>query len=219
MKKVFIVTGTTRGLGKEMVRLILEESPHKVISLSRSLTGDLSDQAHLFHFDIDLADTDISTLFPDIVSHLEADHVIFVNNAAMIEPIHTIGSLPEKDIIKHVKVNMISPMLLINRMVPFLETGNVTFLNMSSGVVNNVIAGWSLYCSTKSAMKAYFETLAKEHADWEIKSIDPGIMDTGMQESIRRGEFEDKERFEAFKAEGKLDSPETVARRILSGYL
>lgn len=219
MKKVFIVTGTTRGLGKEIVKVLLKETDHQVVSLSRRLINEFSDIPDLVQFDIDLADTDAGMLFPDIISYLEADHVIIVNNAAMIEPIRTIGSLPEKEITTHVKVNMISPMILINRMVPYLKNGKVTFLNISSGVVNNVIAGWSLYCSTKSAMEAYFDTLSKEHTDWEIKSIDPGIMDTDMQESIRKGEFEEKERFESFRSEGKLDSPETVAKRILSGYL
>lgn len=219
MKKVFIVTGTTRGLGKEMVRQVLELSSHRVISLSRRLVDDLSEQANLIHFNLDLSKPGADPLFPDIISYLEGHEVIFINNAAIIEPINNIGELPEEDIIRHVYVNMLSPILLINRLEPFLKSEKVTFLNITSGVVHNVIAGWSLYSSTKSAMDAFFDTLAKEHAGWEIISVDPGVMDTGMQEKIREGNFKDKKRFELFKLEGKLSSPDTVAKRLVLEFL
>lgn len=219
MKKAFIVTGTTCGLGKEIAKLILEESHHTVISLSRRLPEDLSEQANLIHFDMDLSEPGAGYLFPDLVRHLERREVVFINNAAIIEPINNIGELPEEGIIRHVKVNMISPILLINQLVPFLTSEKVTFVNITSGVVNNVIAGWSLYCSTKSAMNAFFGTLAKEHSGWLIKSVDPGVMDTGMQKKIRDGDFKDKARFESFKSEGKLNSPSIVAKSIVSKLL
>ena len=219
MKKVFIVTGTTRGLGKQIVSLILEETDHKVISVSRRLITDFFGRTNLVHFDIDLADNDVSVLFPDIIRHINDHHVIFVNNAATINPINNIGDQPENDIITHVNVNLLAPILLINRLEPYIRNGKVTIINITSGVVNNVIAGWSLYCSTKSAMDAYFRNLAKEHTAWEIKSVDPGVMDTNMQMHVRNGDFKEKERFESFKLDGKLENPETVANSILSDYL
>ena len=219
MKKVFIITGTTRGLGKEMANVILEETQHKVVSLSRRLIKDFSDKTNLIHYDIDLSDQNVSMLFPDIVKHLEGYHVIFVNNAATINPINYIGDQQENDIFTHIKVNFLTPVLLINRLEPYIRNWKVNFINISSGVVNNALAGWSLYCSTKSAMEAYFKVLSKEHTGWEINSIDPGVMDTDMQMNIRNGNFQEKEKFESFKSEGRLESPKTVAKSILLDYL
>jgi NAD(P)-dependent dehydrogenase (short-subunit alcohol dehydrogenase family) len=49
--------------------------------------------------------------------------------------------------------------------------------------------------------------------------INPGVMDTGMQETIRQAKFEDRERFVELHRTGRLPDPAAVARQILADHL
>lgn len=219
MNRVFIVTGTTRGLGKELTSLILKDKKNKVISLSRHKIDEFKYQRNLIHFDIDFAKNDVDTLFPEILDEINFEHVIFINNAATINPIDSIGSLTTEEIQNHVFVNIISPIVLLNKLTPHLKSKHVKIINITSGVINNPIAGWSLYNSSKSAMLNFFKTLSIENLDWVIKNYDPGVMDTEMQVEIRSANFSERAKFKRFKKDKLLLNPKDSAIKILNDIL
>lgn len=56
----------------------------------------------------------------------------------------------------------------------------------------------------------------------EIVHVDPGVMDTGMQERIRASSAKDFPRlseFKTYQTDGKLRHPDDVARKIVSEHV
>lgn len=95
-------------------------------------------------------------------------------------------------------------------------------MNVSSGAALKGYAGWSLYCASKAGMEGFIRALAAEERHQEYPflaiSVDPGVIDTEMQASIRAAsvtDFPDVERFIRRKNEGGLSSPGSVAGAIL----
>ena len=95
-------------------------------------------------------------------------------------------------------------------------------VNVSSGAALKGYAGWSLYCASKAGMEGFIRALAAEERHQEHPflaiSVDPGVIDTEMQASIRAAsvtDFPDVERFIRRKSDGGLSSPQSVADAIL----
>ena len=71
----------------------------------------------------------------------------------------------------------------------------------------------------------FLDVLAEQEKDGgcvEVIQVDPGVMDTGMQEKIRAADAKSFPRlaeFQALKEEGKLRSPEEVAENIIRKYI
>jgi benzil reductase ((S)-benzoin forming) len=97
----------------------------------------------------------------------------------------------------------------------------LTFVNISSGAANRPIAGWATYCSSKAFTKMFFDVLAtqtKNNPDIKIKTIDPGVIDTSMQQLIRNAnnhDFPEQPIFRQLNEEGKLRKPSDVAEEII----
>src|SRR5262249_60732308 len=73
------------------------------------------------------------------------------------------------------------------RAAPSDGKGRVLFI--SSGAAHRIIDGWALYCTTKAAGETFFDVVAsqvKQDERISVVNIDPGQMDTRMQENIRR---------------------------------
>jgi NAD(P)-dependent dehydrogenase (short-subunit alcohol dehydrogenase family) len=105
-----------------------------------------------------------------------------------------------------------------------------TVLFLSSGAAHGVIGGWAVYGATKRGGEAFFEALAEQvraagrGAPVRVASVNPGVMDTGMQASIRdsaagSGYFPEADRFLRLHRAGDLADPATVARHLVSAHL
>src|SRR5699024_10024585 len=91
-------------------------------------------------------------------------------------------------------------------------------VHITSGAASNPINGRSAYCSSKAGLTMYTQTIALEErqvdAGNKMIAVDPGIMDTSMQETIRAQSaksFKDVERFRQYKEKNKLQNPANVA--------
>jgi len=159
-------------------------------------------------------------------------------NAAVVEPIGAVGTLPAADLAAAVTVNLTVPMLLANAFLAATytaATGGGTggpavrrdVLLVSSGAARRVIGGWSAYCATKAGAEMFFAVLAEQvagQAGTRVVAVDPGQMDTGMQEEIRAAYaagryFPDGARWRDNHAQGRMATPATVARRIVAEHL
>ena len=95
-------------------------------------------------------------------------------------------------------------------------------VNISSGAALKGYAGWSPYRAAKAALEGFIRALAmeEEHQQFffEAISVDPGVIDTGMQALIRAtpsADFPEVERFARRKRDGGLAAPDTVAAAII----
>jgi benzil reductase ((S)-benzoin forming) len=106
--------------------------------------------------------------------------------------------------------------VIVNFLLKNFSNNLLSFVNISSGAANRAINSWSLYCSSKAFIKMFFEVAECEYQQHKFFNIDPGVMDTQMQKSIRSTDFPDVSSFRNLEEEGKLKLPIDVAIEILN---
>lgn len=221
MDKIIIITGANRGLGKALVDLALKDENTVIVSLSRSLHEqheNISSDKLVF-IKTDLSEPFSNSFLEQVKNKILPDTVLyFFNNASIILPITKIGSFKDLDIETSIKVNVQYPVNLINALMSHFPKNKTVLVNISSGAGNNPIPYWSLYGAAKAYMKLFFKVLEEENkeSNCTFYSIDPGVLDTGMQESIRKNDFPKQDYFKALKEENKLIQPEDAAKTIFT---
>lgn len=218
MKKVFIITGANRGLGKAFVDLLIEDDNNFVISISRSLSQEQQHySAKKFYFlKVDLSDNSIADKISDINQLINGNDICFINNASMIDPITKIEELDDEAIEKIISVNIRSTILITKYLLRSFNKNKLSFVNISSGAANRPINNWSMYCSSKAFIKMFFNVAKYEYKQHTFYNIDPGVMDTDMQKNIRDRDFPDASDFQKLKEEGNLRSAKDVAKEIIN---
>ncbi|MDM5246501.1 SDR family NAD(P)-dependent oxidoreductase [Lysinibacillus sp. G4S2] len=225
--RLFIITGVSSGLGEQIAdKLIIKKE--KLVAIGRKFTKkqlDVSqlspDLIHLLYCDLS-NEKEMNVLFDKFPSNYfnDVNEIVFINNAGVIGPINKIGKYGDSNFIKkHINVNYLSPLILINQLVRITPiTKKIKIINISSGAATKAMEGWSLYCSSKAAIKMFLSVLEKESENIEVLNIDPGVMDTKMQQLIRNSdinEFPLLDQFQKYKDDGRLKDVTTVADEIL----
>lgn len=218
---VFIVTGSSKGIGFELVKQ-LRGKGKKVIGVARSA----SLEAESF-ISVDLSKIDhLPGMISKVIDEYKEAAISFtlINNAGMVEPIGLIGSVDAEAMTKAIALNLTAPMLLSNAFISSLTDfeGQKRIVNISSGAGRNAYEGWGTYCTTKAGLDHFSRVVALEQANAlnpvDIVSIAPGIIDTGMQETIRSSNeeaFPLLERFIDYKESGLLSSAEQTAAKLI----
>lgn len=113
---------------------------------------------------------------------------ILINNAATIHPIGRITDLSIEAFSASIETNLTAQFVAIRLALPaMLARGRGTIVNVSSGAAHRPQEGWSAYCSGKAGLAMLTRSVALEYASEGIRifGIAPGVVDTGMQVSIR----------------------------------
>ncbi|MGB3608052.1 MAG: SDR family NAD(P)-dependent oxidoreductase [Psychroserpens sp.] len=217
MKKTVLITGANRGLGEAFVKVLIKDEDCTIISLSRRLSVEQMEYASgNFHFiEADLAKAHLIEKLEVLKDLIGEEPVYIVNNASIIEPVVGIADLDEAAMDKTIAVNVKSTMVIVTFFLGNFNKNNLSFVNISSGAANRAISNWSLYCSSKAFIQMFFKVAESENKQHQFFNIDPGVMDTGMQESLRASDFPDVENFKDLKKDGQLKTPIDVARDIL----
>lgn len=232
--RYWIITGSSKGLGKALAEILLKDSNNVVYGISRSNTIEHPN----FHFlKTDLSDTNqlIDFQFPDLIipEKLNPELIVLINNAATLGAIKYAGDLENATIITAQTLNIIAPHILMNGFIKKYHKENAVLkviVNITSGAASSPYDGWSIYGSGKAAMDMMTQIAAKEtelrKQNFKIVAISPGVMDTGMQNQVRNAEpdnFSRLGKFENLASENKLVSPTIAAGklidRILNPYL
>ncbi|GAA0801766.1 SDR family NAD(P)-dependent oxidoreductase [Spirilliplanes yamanashiensis] len=213
--RTVVITGVSRGLGAALAAQ-LRARGDRVVGVGRSaadLTADLADPAQV------PTAADLAPLLED------ADEVALVHNAAVVEPIGPVGTLGADALANAVAVNLTAPMVLTDAFLAAVpaEASRVTVVFVSSGAAHRVVEHWAAYSATKRAGEFFLEVLAAEAARRDprvtVASVNPGVMDTGMQAEVRSSEFPARERYQRLHEAGELPDPAEVAARIVAEHL
>jgi benzil reductase ((S)-benzoin forming) len=211
---LYIVTGTRRGLGEALAKRITADKRNELIGISRP--------------DVDLADSaSIARAFEAIGKRIAAttyEKAVLINNAGVIEPVAPLDRADPGDIERNLAVNLVAPMLLMRLFLGATEHVKLRrVINISSGAGRRPIFGWSAYCAAKAGLDMATRVVALEAQvrglAIEAVSLAPGVIDTGMQGTVRSvsaEDFVDVERFRQMKAEGALRPADDVAADILA---
>ena len=180
MKNV-IITGTSSGIGLELVKIFSKED-FKVISLSRS---DLSFKPlnRVRHINFDITDEKSVDNLIDIIQNEYKNIDILINNAGKLinKPFENIS---RDDLYSVFDVNVFGVFNLIQKLLPFFKK-NSHVVNISSvgGLVgSSKFPGLTAYSSSKGALNILTEVLAEEFAESgpKFNSLSLGSVNTPM---------------------------------------
>jgi benzil reductase ((S)-benzoin forming) len=219
----YIITGASRGLGRALAEAVLKQPDTAVVGVSRHAT---ITHPRYHHQPLDLSDMEAveHNLYKLFVPHADAHSFTLVNNAAVLGEIGYFGTHKSEHFKFVFDLNVVAPAMLMNAFLAAYAGVSVprAILNISSGAAQRPIDGWGAYSASKAALNALSETAQKEQdlrgSGVRIRSLSPGVIDTAMQEHIRtadEAQFSDVAKFAQLHAEGHLQTPETVAKRII----
>ena len=211
MKRVWIVSGASRGIGAAIVAAARKRGEF-VIGLARGeceadlqLSADFSipEQAKL----------------PPLP---KAEEYVLVNNAGMVDPIGTDYSAEQAT--QLINVNLTSAIMLTREFLRQVQAVDAAKLvvTLSSGASTNAKHGWSLYCASKAGLDHFGRCVALEQQaekyPVDVFGFSPGVVDTEMQAVLRSADdqaFPGVEQFRQFKQDGSLSSPEAIAAALV----
>lgn len=233
MKKYFIITGASRGLGRAMAEKLISAG-HVLFLISRNPDPDIVINARMKNCRIrnnrfDLSNTNkIPTLLANLLDQEvedDCDGLYLINNAGIVEPVTTIGKVNSSEAEKIFRVNLLAPVVLTSTFIRKSERFNTEkfVLNITSGAANSPHHGMSLYCSSKAGLDMLTKSVALEQNDkpFPVKThaISPGFVRSQMLGQVMgkgKKDFADIEKFEKAKQDGLFTAPEKVAGKIIS---
>jgi benzil reductase ((S)-benzoin forming) len=238
-----VITGVSRGLGSAFFDEIVAGGD-RVLAIGRRFTDAQYARERAEPQRVRLRPTDLS--YPaslpsaaELASFVHgASEVVLIHNAATVRPVGAIGTLPDDQITYAAAVNFTSPIILTNALLGtgvIRPTGEgagaaavpLTVLFISSGAAHRSVGGWSVYTATKRGAEAFFDSLKAQHPEdgrVRVINVNPGVMDTSMQEQLREYAnsgtyFPDRDRYLGLHASGQLPHPLEIARKILADTL
>ncbi|XLS27412.1 SDR family NAD(P)-dependent oxidoreductase [Flavobacteriaceae bacterium M23B6Z8] len=206
-QKVFI-TGGDRGIGKELVKVLIAKGVKDFAILSRSLSGfeALKKAFPSIHFKGFKGNvTDVETI-KDLVDSLKNSWGVvdmLINNAGVVSAGHLEES-SDDDIINQINVNLTGPALLTKHLLPLLKKSKqASIINVSSGLGLIAMPFYAVYASTKAGIRQFSDAIRREFTPYNIHvlCIYPTATDTDMMESSSRK---------------NMDSPEMVAEESIA---
>jgi len=184
------VTGGSRGLGLGIARRLVADG-YQVVVLARQ-AGDQLEAAMAEHggalrfMPADLAD--IAAL-PALAKQLRQEFGAFaglVNNAG-IGTSGLLATMPDAQIEKLVRLNVLSPITLTKHLVrSMMADGGGRIVNVSSIVAGTGYSGLAAYAASKAAMIGFSKSLAREVGKLGItvNAVAPGFIDTDLTQGL-----------------------------------
>jgi benzil reductase ((S)-benzoin forming) len=222
--RVALVTGASRGIGAGLARAFHRRGM-KLALCARSDPdeGELPDDPErMYYRRVDVTDYAALERFAADAEEALGPVDLWVNNAGLLEPIGPLREVEPDAVRRHVEVNVLGVFHGMRIYLQRLHSSrrNGTIVNVSSGAGVHPFAGWGAYCAGKAAVDMMTRVAADEERGQGIRihALAPGVIETGMQQLIRRQEesdFPQVERFRELHASGKLLEPESPAAAIL----
>jgi NAD(P)-dependent dehydrogenase (short-subunit alcohol dehydrogenase family) len=183
-----IVTGASRGLGLALGRA-LDERGWRLIVDARG--GDALDEAigglqNVTAIAGDVADPAHRRALVDAAG----DRIdLIVNNASLLgpSPQPALADYPLETLREVYEANVIGPLGLLQLALPQMPDG-AAVLDITSDAGVEAYEGWGGYGSSKAALEQLTAILAAEHPGLRVYWVDPGDMNTRMQQDAFPGE-------------------------------
>ena len=235
MDHLFIVTGSSQGLGLALAQTLLGNSHHRVIGIARHTNAALQDRALTTGAALSQLCLDLSLPEPaaaNLESHLKdldttgLSGVTLINNAAQIPDIAPLSRVSAASVTHALRVGLEAPVLLTAAFLRATASWRACtrrVLNISSGLGRRPMAAQATYCAVKAGLDHFTRCLALEQQTLDnparVCSLAPGVIATHMQEQMRAtadADFPDRAAFVALHASGTLQTPEQAARNVLA---
>lgn len=213
---LFIVTGSSRGLGAALVRQ-LAQPRNTVLGIARK--ADPALQAE--QWTLDLADP--LPAAERLQAWLRAGtgwaSATLINNAALLSAPGPLAATDLAELSAALRVGLEAPALLSRAFLAgTVGVPTRRVLNISSGLGRRAMAGSAAYCAVKAGLDHLSRALALEEPDVGVVSLAPGVIDTDMQVQLRGADperFPEQTRFQGLKDGGQLQTADDTAAAIV----
>lgn len=170
-KKTIVIVGASRGIGRELVRILAAHPEHHILALSRDLVSmdlEFGDLKNVNHYRFDLS-SDVRKQAEQVFSGLEKIDVL-INNAGLLKN-KPFTELTHDDINSCYQINVIGVMETVQAAVAKMENGaHVVNISSMGGFQGSVkFAGLSAYSTSKAAVCSFTELFAEEYKETKIK--------------------------------------------------
>lgn len=218
----FFITGSSKGIGKAITELLLEDDDNHVVGIARSAA--ISHDRYT-HVSLDLSDADtVSSIEFDPIQ--EADRIVLLNNAGALGTVDHYGKLTDEMITHTLNLNLLTPALLMNKFIAAYQdvVAEKVIINVTSGAAQSAYDGWANYCTAKAGLDMLTRVVAQEQElsdssyPFTVLAVAPGVVDTQMQTQIRSVDvagFSRKQKFIDLKEQQALYDASAVAQKYL----
>lgn len=187
--KVVIVTGGTRGIGLEIVKLFKQNKAQIILFGSRKETVDKA---------LEELNNEVDGYYPSLTNYVEVTSVIeeilkkykhidiLINNAGITAD-KKIEDTTTEDFMRIMDINVNGMFNMIKAVVPSMkENGYGVILNTSSMVSIYGQPSGVGYPTSKTAVNGLTKSLARELAPYNIRvnAVAPGIINTDMVKNL-----------------------------------
>jgi len=179
MKKVWFITGSSRGLGRELTAMVLAKGD--LVAATARNTDALKDfvEKHpdqIFPLTLDVTNYDQVHLAVEAAVEHFGKIDILVNNAGF-GIIGAAEAFTDEQVRSQLETNLYAPIEITRAVLPFMRkqaSGRILQISSVGGRVGN--AGLSMYQAAKFGLGGFTEALAKEVLDLGIyvTSVEPG---------------------------------------------
>nr|WKN35153.1 SDR family NAD(P)-dependent oxidoreductase [Tunicatimonas sp. TK19036] len=218
----YFITGTSRGIGKALAEYALQQEQTMVIGFSRQQSIRHSRYIHrsLDLSNINMLRQQVSSVFSELA---DPERIVLINNAGTLGDVKYFGDIDDARIDQTFSLNITAPAILMNHFIRTYQSSAAEriLINISSGVSQYAVDGWSGYCASKAALDMLTEVAALELekravSNFRVYAVAPGIVDTQMQTDIRdvnEEDFSRLQKFKSYKQDGALNDPHHTAEK------
>lgn len=192
--KFALITGASRGLGREIALTYAEEGIGGLALVARTLEplqqlkseiGRIAPEAQVTVIQADLGATaDVERVAAITLEACNGRLDVLVNNASILGPVPMpyLLDYPADDFQRVLQVNLAAPFLLIQNLMGAMVEHGGSIINVTSDAGRTGYPGWGAYGISKFGLEGLSQTWASELAETAVRVnwVDPGSMNTSM---------------------------------------
>lgn len=220
MNKVIIITGASRGIGREIARELAEEGEKVIANYNKSeeAANNLKEELNKKNIEIDIVQADVSKRedakrLAQYALKKYGRIDVLINNAGIAE-YKLFTDETDEDWQKIMNTNLYSAFAMSQEVIPnMIHNKKGCIINMSSawGVVGGSLE--VIYSVSKAGLDGLTKALAKElgPSNIRVNSIAPGMINTKMNDKFNKEEIEELK--EEIPLE-KIGEPSDIAKCV-----
>jgi short-subunit dehydrogenase len=181
MKDIFIITGASRGIGKEIVEYLLKKEK-KVLAISRNISKTtFSSEKNLLKLALDLSEKNAAQKLQNFSLENNLSISGLVNNAGLLIS-EKIPEITFDTLESQFQVNVFQPLMIVKYLLPlFSKNAHVVNITSMGGVQGSQkFSGLAAYSSSKGALAVLTESMAEELDEIRVNALSLGAVDTEM---------------------------------------